>query len=104
MWLWGLKKNEGSASAAEVLACALSDNKKRILIGTPSFGKAVVQSIYSLPGNAAMKLTTSRYLTPSGLDINHKGLMPAMVVKTSYPIPETAGEPCVLKGIEYLRK
>lgn len=96
--------NEGSASAAEVLACALSDNKKGILIGTRSFGKAVVQSIYSLPGQAALKLTTSRYLTPSGRDINHKGLMPAIVVKTSYPMPHIAEDPCVLKGIEYLRK
>lgn len=95
--------NEGSASAAEVLACSLADNKKAILIGTRSFGKGLVQSIYPLPGNTALKLSTSKYLTPMGVDIHMKGLSPAVVVQSRYPFPKISEDPVVLKAMEILK-
>lgn len=95
--------NEGSASAAEVMSCALSGNKKGILIGTQSFGKALVQSLYSLPGNTALKLSTAKYLTPQGEDINHKGLKPDITVQSVYPFPELSKDPCVIKALEYFK-
>lgn len=94
--------NEGSASAAEVLACSLADNKKAILIGTRSFGKGLVQSLYQLPGNTALKLSTSKYLTPMGVDIHMKGLSPSVVVQSRYPFPKISADPVVLKAVEIL--
>ncbi|MGV8122909.1 MAG: S41 family peptidase [Candidatus Xenobiia bacterium LiM19] len=94
--------NEGSASAAEVLACSLADNRKAILIGTRSFGKGLVQTIFPLPGNTALKLSTSKYLTPRGVDIHMKGLSPAVVVQSRYPFPKISDDPVVLKAVEIL--
>ncbi len=96
--------NEGSASAAEVLACSLADNNKAILIGTRSFGKGLVQSLYQLPGNTALKLSTSKYLTPKGVDIHMKGLTPSVVVQSRYPLPKISDDPVVLKAVEVLKK
>jgi len=95
--------NEGSASAAEVLACSLADNGKAVLVGTRSFGKGLVQSLYQLPGNTALKLSTSKYLTPKGVDIHMKGLSPAVVVQSKYPMPALSEDPVVLKAIEVLK-
>lgn len=94
--------NEGSASAAEVLACSLSDNRKAILIGTRSFGKGLVQSLYQLPGNTALKLSTSKYLTPGGVDIHMKGLSPKVMVQSRYPLPKISHDPVVLKAMEII--
>ncbi len=69
--------NEKSASAAEVLAAALRDNQRAILIGENSFGKGSVQSLIPLSnGNTALKLTTARYYTPAGQSIDGKGITP----------------------------
>ncbi|MDQ7825064.1 MAG: S41 family peptidase [Candidatus Eremiobacteraeota bacterium] len=94
--------NEGSASASEVFACALAQNGLATLVGTRSFGKALVQSVYSLPGNAALKLTTSRYYTPRGDDILFKGLAPSVAAESVYPVPPVTKDPVVLKGVEVL--
>jgi carboxyl-terminal processing protease len=96
--------NEGSASAAEVLACALAENKKAILMGTQSFGKALVQSIYQLPGETALKMTTSRYLTVRGENIHHRGLKPDIVAESVYPFPGIAKDPVVQRAVEFLKK
>src|ERR1700757_284301 len=72
--------NGGSASASEIVAGALQDHHRAILLGTKSFGKGSVQTIIPLPGHGAMRLTTARYYTPSGRSIKAKGIDPDIVV------------------------
>ena len=73
--------NGGSASASEIVAGALQDHKRAIILGTRSFGKGSVQTIIPLPGNAAMRLTTARYYTPSGRSIQATGIEPDIFVE-----------------------
>ncbi len=73
--------NSGSASASEIVAGALKDHGRAIILGTRSFGKGSVQSIIPLPGNGAIRLTTSRYYTPSGVSIQAKGIEPDIIVQ-----------------------
>jgi carboxyl-terminal processing protease len=72
--------NKYTASASEITAGALEDYRLATLIGTRTFGKGVVQSIYPLPDQGALKITTARYLTPNGRDIQHHGIEPDVVV------------------------
>ena len=73
--------NEGTASAAEIVAGALQDNGRALIVGTQTFGKASVQTVIPLEGGAALKLTTARYYTPSGRSIQAEGIKPDIVVK-----------------------
>ncbi|MBX9667971.1 MAG: S41 family peptidase [Candidatus Obscuribacterales bacterium] len=73
--------DEESASASEILASALKDNKRGKLIGNKSYGKGLVQEINKLPGGAAVHITVSRYLTPNGSDINKIGVKPDIQVQ-----------------------
>ena len=73
--------NGGSASASEIVAGALQDHRRAIIIGTRSFGKGSVQTIIPLPGHGAIRLTTARYYTPSGTSIQAKGIEPDIVVR-----------------------
>ena len=75
--------NGGSASASEIVAGALQDHGRAIIMGTRSFGKGSVQTIVPLPGQGAMRLTTSRYYTPSGRSIQAKGIDPDIVIEQS---------------------
>jgi carboxyl-terminal processing protease len=75
--------NGGSASASEIVAGALQDHHRAILLGTRSFGKGSVQTIIPLPGHGAMRLTTARYYTPSGRSIQAKGIDPDVVVEAA---------------------
>ena len=73
--------NSGSASASEIVAGALKDHKRAILMGTRSFGKGSVQSIIPMQGHGAIRLTTARYYTPSGVSIQAKGISPDIEVE-----------------------
>jgi carboxyl-terminal processing protease len=73
--------NGGSASASEIVAGALQDHKRAVIMGTQSFGKGSVQTILPLGNNTAIKLTTARYYTPSGRSIQAKGIVPDIVVE-----------------------
>jgi carboxyl-terminal processing protease len=81
--------NSGSASASEIVAGALQDHRRAIVVGTKSFGKGSVQTVIPLRGDGAMRLTTSRYYTPSGRSIQALGISPDIVV--NQPPPKPAG-------------
>lgn len=72
--------NTGSASASEIVAGALQDYKRAIIMGTKTFGKGSVQTIHALPDETAVKLTTARYYTPNDRSIQAKGIVPDMTV------------------------
>jgi carboxyl-terminal processing protease len=73
--------NGGSASASEIVAGALQDQRRSIVLGTKSFGKGSVQSIIPIPNHGAIRLTTARYYTPSGRSIQAKGIEPDIEVQ-----------------------
>jgi len=73
--------NKNSASASEILAGALQDNGRAILVGEKTFGKGLVQTVYPLTDGGALKLTTQKYFTPKGTDINEIGINPDHMVK-----------------------
>lgn len=90
--------NGGSASASEIVAGALQDHKRAIILGTQSFGKGSVQSLFPMKGNAALKLTTALYYTPSGRSIQARGIVPDVEVQKITPLPAKE------KGVELKEK
>jgi carboxyl-terminal processing protease len=78
--------NGGSASASEIVAGALQDHRRAVIVGTNTFGKGSVQSVMPLPGNGAMRLTTSLYYTPSGRSIQALGVAPNILVEQREPV------------------
>jgi len=73
--------NGGSASASEIVAGALQDHRRGLVVGTTTFGKGSVQTIIPLPGHGAMRLTTARYYTPSGRSIQAEGIEPDIIIE-----------------------
>jgi len=73
--------NGGSASASEIVAGALKDHRRAIILGTRSFGKGSVQTVIPMGGHGAMRLTTARYYTPSGTSIQATGIEPDIIVQ-----------------------
>ncbi|EBA04726.1 carboxyl-terminal protease family protein [Rhodobacteraceae bacterium HTCC2150] len=84
--------NGGSASASEIVAGALQDHQRAVVVGTKSFGKGSVQTIMPLSGKAAMRLTTARYYTPSGRSIQALGVSPDVVVEQPRRVEEEETE------------
>ncbi|MBC7075339.1 MAG: S41 family peptidase [Syntrophomonadaceae bacterium] len=93
--------NQNSASASEILAGALQDNKRAQLVGEKTYGKGLVQTIYSLYDGGALKLTTQKYFTPDGTDINEIGITPDYVVKND---PNTQKDMQLEKALQILRE
>jgi len=87
-WPMAVMINEGSASGSEIVAGALRDNKRAVLVGVKSFGKGSVQSVIPLPDGSALRLTTARYFTPSGVCINGIGITPDVVVDENGPLED----------------
>lgn len=86
--------NGGSASASEIVAGALQDNKRALLLGTTSFGKGSVQTVETLRGGYGLKLTIARYYTPSGQSIQAQGILPDIeVVQKPIEDAQTAAKP-----------
>jgi len=77
--------NEGSASASEIVAGAMQDHRRALILGVKSFGKGSVQTILPLGDDTALRLTTARYYTPSGRSIHEQGIDPNVVVEAAKP-------------------
>ncbi len=84
--------NGGSASASEIVAGALQDHRRAIVVGTKSFGKGSVQTVMPLRGDGAMRLTTARYYTPSGRSIQSLGVAPDILVEQPRARPDEEGD------------
>ncbi len=90
--------NGGSASASEIVAGALQDNKRALILGTTSFGKGSVQTVETLRGGYGLKFTIARYYTPNGRSIQARGIEPDIVVKHRFlDVQETAEESVLIK-------
>ena len=93
--------DEGSASASEIVAGAIKDSESGVLVGTRTFGKGLVQTVFNMGGKEGVKLTTNKYLTPDRHDIHKKGIKPDVVVKQ----PEDMEKDLQLdKAVEVLEK
>jgi carboxyl-terminal processing protease len=100
--------NRGSASASEIVAGALQDHHRALIVGTETFGKGLVQTVMPLSKGRAIKLTTSRYYTPSGDSIHKKGISPDVFVDGPGNLPSTAfvdreGDVQLIEALERLR-
>jgi carboxyl-terminal processing protease len=99
--------NGGSASASEIVAGALKDHQRAVLVGSRTFGKGSVQTVVPLSDGRAIKLTTSRYFTPSGESIHQKGIAPDIEVKPvagDQKPQKTADEPEVRAAVAELKR
>lgn len=96
--------NKGSASASEILSGALKDNHRATIVGEQSFGKGLVQEINKLPDEAGMNITIQRYLTPSGQDINKKGITPDVVVELKEEHVNAKNDVQLKKALEVLEE
>ena len=83
--------DQGTASAAEILAAALHDHDRGQLVGLPTYGKGTVQTFYDLDGGAGLKLTTARYYTPKGNSLESKGLAPDVRIEAFTPVEIVGG-------------
>jgi carboxyl-terminal processing protease len=93
--------NNASASASEIVAGALQDHHRALIVGTPSFGKGTVQTVLPLQHERAVKLTTAHYFTPSGRSIQKHGITPDLVIETKPP--GTSNDLLVAEALRQLR-
>jgi len=95
--------NEGSASASEILAGALRDNRNVQLIGEKSFGKGSVQEVINLRGGSFLKITIAKWLTPNGSSISEVGLEPDVKVSITAQDIEQEEDPQLDKALEIIK-
>ena len=95
--------NEGSASASEIFAGAVKDHKRGTIVGSKTFGKGSVQTLFNLPDGSGMYITIARYYTPSGFVLDHKGLQPDIKVD-GYPTKNKKDDKQLQKAISVLRE
>lgn len=96
--------NPLSASASEILCGALKDNGRAVLVGDNTFGKGLVQKVYSMPSSTGMNLTISKYLTPNGTDIHKIGIKPDYNVKMTFENYKAKDDVQLKKAVEIIKK
>ncbi len=97
--------NEGSASASEIVAGALQDHKRALILGAQTFGKGSVQTIIPMNNGAGLRLTTARYYTPNGTSIQAKGITPDIIVPTPvFTLEDTEAEEKQIRKPRFLRE
>lgn len=95
--------NEASASASEIVAGAIQDNKRGVVVGTQTYGKGTVQELIPFSDNSTLRLTVSKWLTPLGTDIDKEGIKPDIVIDFTEEDIELAKDVQLEKAKEYLR-
>jgi len=96
--------NAGSASASEILAGALRDNREIKLIGEKTFGKGTVQELKNLKDGSVIKISIAQWLTPKGIQINHNGLTPDIEVKMTDEDTQNKRDPQLDKALELINQ
>jgi carboxyl-terminal processing protease len=95
--------NKGSASASEIVAGAIQDHNRGIIIGENSFGKGTVQTVENLIGGSSLRVTIAKWYTPNDQNINEKGVTPDIIVERTVEDFETDKDPQLDRAIKYLR-
>lgn len=94
--------NAGSASASEIFAGAIQDNKRGMIVGKTSFGKGTVQEVFDLPGGSSLRVTVARWLTPGGKDLSKEGVHPDIEVDRTPADVEAKRDPQLDAALEWL--
>ncbi len=102
-WRIAILTDGGSASASEILAGALREHKKAVLIGEKTFGKGSVQEIHDITPDTSLKITVARWLTPNGVSISHNGLVPDLTVNRTREDVEQKRDPQLDAAVQYLQ-